>query len=135
MCTDRDLCYTGTTSFYSPFKKSGYSKGMNGKNWTDNLISNRNCKHNKFAKGNMKKIFRNNKHFPCVHAKLLTLCRQRNSWYKTCSCLFVRYFHTLFWDDITIICWWKLSKQTSYWPKTGFFSHLKIIIKFHPKIS
>ena len=33
---------------------------------------------------------------------------------KTCSCPFVRYFRTLFWDDITIICWWKLSKQTSY---------------------
>ena len=43
VCTDRDLCYTGTTSFYFPFKKSGYSKGMNGKNWTDNLIST-NCK-------------------------------------------------------------------------------------------
>ena len=49
VCTDRDLCYTGTTSFYSPFKKSGYSKGMNGKNWTDNLISNRNCKHMVFC--------------------------------------------------------------------------------------
>ena len=23
---------------------------------------------------------------------------------KTCSCPFVRYFRTLFWDDITIIC-------------------------------
>ena len=44
---------------------------------------------------------------------------------KTCSCLFVRYFCTLFWDDITIISWWKLSKQSSYWSKTSFFSQLK----------
>ena len=28
----------------------------------------------------------------------LTICR-----YKTCSCPLVRYFWTLFWDDITII--------------------------------
>ena len=44
---------------------------------------------------------------------------------KTCSCPFVRYFRTLFWDDIMIICWWELSKQISYWSKTGFFSQLK----------
>ena len=49
---------------------------------------------------------------------------------KTCSCPFVRYFRTLFWDDITIICWWKLSKQTSYWSKTGFFFSVKIHNKF-----
>ena len=44
---------------------------------------------------------------------------------KTCSCHFVQYFRTLFWDDITIICWWKLSKQTSYSSKTGFFFSVK----------
>ena len=44
---------------------------------------------------------------------------------ETCSCPFARYFRKLFWDDIEIICWWKLSKQTSYWSKTGFFSQLK----------
>ena len=32
---------------------------------------------------------------------------------KTCSCPSVRYFRTIFWDDIMIIRWWKLSKQTS----------------------
>ena len=37
------------------------------------------------------------------------------------KCPFVGYFRTLFWDDITKICWWKLSKQTSYWSKTDFF--------------
>ena len=41
--------------------------------------------------------------------------------HETCSCSFVQYFCTLFWDDTTIICWWRLSKQTSYWSKTGFF--------------
>ena len=46
----------------------------------------------------------------------------QKSWiHQTCSCPFVRYFCTLVWDDITIICWWKLSKQTSYWSKRGFF--------------
>ena len=44
--------------------------------------------------------------------------------HKLVPCPFVRYFRTLFWDDM-IICWWKLSKQTSYWSKTGFFSQLK----------
>ena len=34
-------------------------------------------------------------------------------------------FGTIFWDDIMIICWWKLSKQTSYWSKTGFFFSVK----------
>ena len=46
---------------------------------------------------------------------------------KTCSCPFVRYFGTLFWDDITI-----------YWDKNyvqnSFFPQLKIITNFHPKI-
>ena len=42
---------------------------------------------------------------------------------ETCSCPFVWYFCTLFWDDITIICWWKLSKRTSYWYKTDFFKN------------
>ena len=51
---------------------------------------------------------------------------------KTCSCPFVWYFCTLFWDDITIICWWKLSKQTSYWSKTGFFSIKKVNNIFIP---
>ena len=37
----------------------------------------------------------------------------------------VWYFCKIFWDNIMIICWWKLSKQTSYWSKTGFFSQLK----------
>ena len=32
----------------------------------------------------------------------------------------------LFWDDITIICWWKLSKQTCYWSKIVFFSVDKV---------
>ena len=40
---------------------------------------------------------------------------------KTYSCPFVQYFRTLFWDDITMISWWKLSKQISYWSKTDFF--------------
>ena len=40
---------------------------------------------------------------------------------QTCSCPFEWYFRTLFWDNITIICWWKLSKQTSYWSKNSFF--------------
>ena len=35
---------------------------------------------------------------------------------KTYFTLQIQYFRTLFWDDIMIICWWKLSKQT------GFFS-------------
>ena len=30
---------------------------------------------------------------------------------------------------------WKFCKQTSYWSKTSFFSQLKIITNFHPKIS
>ena len=42
---------------------------------------------------------------------------------------------TLFWDDITIICWGKLSKQTTYWSKTGFFSQLKSKQYFQPKLS
>ena len=29
---------------------------------------------------------------------------------------------------------WKLSKQTSYWPKTVFFSQLEIKWYFHPKL-
>ena len=41
---------------------------------------------------------------------------------KTCSCPLVRYFHTLFWDDIAIICWWKLSEQTSHLSETFFLS-------------
>ena len=41
---------------------------------------------------------------------------------ETCSCPFVWYFCTLFWDDITIISWWKLSKQTSYWSEPIFLS-------------
>ena len=53
---------------------------------------------------------------------------------KTCPCSFAQYFHTLFWDDIVIICWWKLSKQTSYWSKT-FFSEQKSKQYFHPKLS
>ena len=50
---------------------------------------------------------------------------------KTCSCPFVRYFCTLFWDDITIIFWWKncfgpIKRLFSfYWSKTVFFSQLK----------
>jgi hypothetical protein len=47
----------------------------------------------------------------------------------TCSCFLVRYFETLFWDDLTIF-WDKQSKQTSYSSKTSFFSQLKIIVKF-----
>ena len=54
-------------------------------------------------------------HFLKMHAKPVEM-------EKTCSCPFVRSFCTLFWDDITIICWWKLSKQTSYWSRTSFFS-------------
>ena len=48
-------------------------------------------------------------------------------------------FGTIFWD--VILGWyydilgWKLCKQTSYWSKTGFFSQLKIILNFHPKIT
>ena len=46
---------------------------------------------------------------------------------KTCSCPFLRHFCTLFLDDIRIICWWNLSKQTSYWFKTdGFFPVKKV---------
>ena len=41
---------------------------------------------------------------------------------EACSCPFVWYFCTLFWDDITIISWWKLSKQTSYWSEPIFLS-------------
>ena len=52
------------------------------------------------------KCFTAGKHF------LITLIFSK---LETCSCSFVRYFRMLFWDDITIICWWKLSKQTSYW--------------------
>ena len=44
---------------------------------------------------------------------------------KTCSYPFVRFFRTLVWDDFMIICWWKLSKKTSYWSKTGLFFSLK----------
>ena len=54
---------------------------------------------------------------------------------EICSCPFVRYFRMLFWDDITKIYWWKSSKQTSYWSKTGFFSQLKSKQCFHPKLS
>ena len=36
--------------------------------------------------------------------------------------IFAHYFGMI---SITIICWWKLSKQTSYWSKTGFCSQLK----------
>ena len=47
-------------------------------------------------------------------------------------------FDTIFWAVISgwyyNILGWKLYKQTSYWSKTGFFSQLKIIIKFHPKL-
>ena len=46
---------------------------------------------------------------------------------KTFSCRSVRYFGTLFWDDITIF-WDKNYVQNS------FFSQLKIITNFHPKI-
>ena len=42
--------------------------------------------------------------------------------FEACSCPFVWYFCTLFWDDITIISWWKLSKQTSYWSEPIFLS-------------
>ena len=57
-------------------------------------------------------------------------------------CPFVRYFLTFFGDDITKNCWWKLSKQASYWSKTGFFLtykskqyfHLKLAL-YHPKIT
>ena len=62
----------------------------------------------------------------------------RNSVPKNCSCPFVRYFRMLFWDDITIICWWILSKQTSYWSKIVFFSVKKVnnifIPNYHSKI-
>ncbi len=44
---------------------------------------------------------------------------------QICSCPFLQYFRTLFWDHITTICWWKLSKETSYWSKTGFFFSVK----------
>ena len=49
------------------------------------------------------------------------------------------FFDTIFWD--VILGWYhdslgqKLSKQISYWFQTGFYSQLKIIINFHPKIS
>ena len=45
--------------------------------------------------------------------------------YKTCLWPFVRYFRTLFWDDNTIIYWWKLSKQ---------YFHPKLS-RYHPKIT
>ena len=58
-----------------------------------------------------------------------------NDYLKTCSCPFVWYFCTLFWDDITIICWWKLSKQTFYWSKTVFFSQFVSWKRNHNKYS
>ena len=48
-------------------------------------------------------------------------------------------FGAIFWDIILgwyyNILGWKLCKQTSYWSKTVFFSQLKIITNFHPKIT
>ena len=35
------------------------------------------------------------------------------------------YHDSLLMKIIMIVCWWKLSKQTSYWSKTVFFSQLK----------
>ena len=41
--------------------------------------------------------------------------------WKVTSNMFMSFcMRYIFWDDITIICWWKLSKQTSYWSKIGF---------------
>ena len=53
---------------------------------------------------------------------------------KTCSWPFVRYFRTLFWDDIKIICCWKLSKQISQLSKKVFFSQLKNLTRFSSQI-
>ena len=63
---------------------------------------------------------------------VLCQCRKipNNHSSKTCSCPFERYFCTLLWDDIAIICWWKLRKQTSYWSKTFFFSVKKKLTIF-----
>ena len=40
-------------------------------------------------------------------------------WRKTCLWPFVRKFRTSFWNDITIICWWKLSKHYFH-PKSSW---------------
>ena len=54
----------------------------------------------------------------------------------------VLFNNTLFFDDIRIIWWWKLRKQTSYWFQTGFVSHSKSkqcfhlkLLWYHPKIT
>ena len=56
---------------------------------------------------------------------------RKASWKKLVHILlyniFVRYFGM-------IICWWKLSKQTSYWSRTDFFSQLKTKTIFSSQI-
>ena len=62
--------------------------------------------------------------------------------YKTCSCPFVRYFRTLFWDDIIII-WDENIVYFFNWEKNMFgtnkkFVYLIFINKlswYHPKIT
>ena len=60
---------------------------------------------------------------------------------KTCSCPFVRYFRTLFWDDITII-WDENIVYFFNWEKTLFWTNTKFVYVifinklpwYHPKI-
>ena len=65
------------------------------------------------------------------------ICRQNNCQHECThlvpcpggkSCVDGRYklVHVLLYDIfVPYFGWWKLSKQTSYWSKTGFFSQLK----------
>ena len=54
---------------------------------------------------------------------------------KTCSCPLIRYFGTLFWNDITIFYDENHVNKLLIGRKQVFFSQLKIITNFHSKIT